>query len=125
MTIYLSAHVRLGVVAVFGESVTRHVYVPGVDDGYGEALPSFEDEVWTGVAFAPGSSSEPLRGGSTRVVTSATLYDPLSRPVDPLDQFTVRGRRYMVDGDASGAWVNPFTGWTPGGTVSLKAVSGG
>lgn len=108
-----------------GETVTRHVYVPGVDDGYGEGPPSFTDEVWEGVGFAPGGSQEPLRGGSTRVVTSATLYDPASRPVSPLDQFTVRGRRYMVDGDASGAWVNPFTGRAPGGVVTLKAVAGG
>lgn len=118
---------RIGALTMFerGETVTRHVYVPGADDGYGEGPPTFTDEVWSNVGFAPGGSAEPLRGGSTRVTTDATLYDPLSRAVDPRDQFTVRGRRYMVDGDASGAWVNPFTGRAPGGTVTLKAVAGG
>lgn len=108
-----------------GEQVIHHRYTVGEPDGFGQVESGFVDEVWAGVAFAPGSSDEPQRGGSTRVTTSATLYDPLSRPVDSLDQFTVRGRRYQVDGDASGAWVNPFTGRAPGGTVTLKAVSGG
>lgn len=110
-----------------GETVTRHVYSEsgGEDDGYGQADPDFTDEVWANVGFAPGLSDEPIAGGSTRTTAMATLYDPLSRPVDARDEFTVRGVRYMVDGDASGVWRSPFTGWSPGGTVTLKAVSGG
>lgn len=109
----------------FGEAVVRHPWVTGEDDGYGATEGFGDDETWHGVGFAPGASSEPQRGGSTRVTTSATLYDPQARPVDARDQFTVRGRRYMVDADASGAWINPFTGSTFGGTITLKAVSGG
>lgn len=108
-----------------GETVTRHAYSPGEDDGYGQAAPSYTDEVWAGVGFAPGRSSEPLRNGSTRVETTATLYDPQGRPVSPLDEFTVRGERYVVDGDASGQWANPFTGWFPGSAISLRRVTGG
>lgn len=108
-----------------GESVVRHVYAAGVDDGYGTGPGSFEDEVWTGVAYAPAGATEQLADGSTRVIATATLYDPLARPVDPLDEFTVRGVRFMVDASASGVWRSPFTGWQPGGTISLKAVSGG
>ena len=105
-----------------GEAVTRHAYSPGEEDGYGQAAPTYTDEVWTGVAFAPGQSSEPLRNG---VETTATLYDPQGRAVSPLDEFTVRGERYMVDGDTSGQWANPFTGWMPGSVISLRRVSGG
>lgn len=114
----------------YGETVIHHRLVEGEEDGYGQREISWVDETWDaavgqGAAFAPGTSSEPQRGGSTRVTTSATLYDPLARSVDPRDQFTVRGRRYSVDADASGAWINPFTGWQPGGTITLKAVTGG
>ena len=108
-----------------GEVVTRHVFTQGEDDGYGPGPGVFEDEVWSGVAYAPAGATEQLADGSTRVIATATLYDPLARPVDPRDEFTVRGVRFMVDASASGVWHNPFTGWTPGGTVSLKAVSGG
>lgn len=108
-----------------GEAVTRHVWAEGVDDGYGQGPPTFTDESWTNVAFAPAGSTETLADGSTRVITTATLYDPLARPVTAQDEFTVRGRRYRVDADASGLWRSPFTGWSPGGTVALKAVAGG
>ena len=108
-----------------GETVTRHVFTPGEDDGYGPGPGTFADESWAGVAFAPAGAVEQLADGSSRVIATATLYDPLARPVDPRDEFTVRGVRYGVDAEASGAWRNPFTGWTPGGTVALKAVSGG
>lgn len=108
-----------------GEAVTRHVWAEGVDDGYGTGPGGFTDEPWTNVGFAPAGSTERLADGSTRVITTATLYDPLARPVTAQDEFTVRGRRYTVDADASGLWRSPFTGWSPGGTVALKAVSGG
>lgn len=108
-----------------GETVVRQKYTVGPKDDYGQTVVSYVDETWENVAFAPGLSDEPKAGGSTRVVTPATLYDPLARPVDPRDRFIVRGRTYMVDGDGSGAWANPWTGHSPGGTVTLRAVNGG
>lgn len=114
-----------------GETVTRHPWQVGTDDGYGSTPGGFgTDELWDagkgeGIAYAPAGSTETLADGSTRVTTRATLYDPLARSVGPRDQFTVRGRRYAVDADASGPWIHPMTGWTPGGTIALKAVGGG
>lgn len=107
------------------ESVVRHAYSPGKPDDYGQVTLGYIDEMWSGVAFAPGRSDEPFRSGGTRMETTATLYDPAGRPVHPLDEFTVRGVRYQVDGDAAGVWVNPFTGWAPGSTIALKRVTGG
>lgn len=120
-----------GMTFAHGETVTRHVYTPGAEDEYGGNLPpSWRAEVWDaakgeGVAYAPAGATETLAGGDTRLTVSATLYDPLARPVGPRDEFTVRGRRFAVDADASGPWINPWTGWAPGSTVALKAVSGG
>lgn len=113
-----------------GESVTRHPWVIGEDDGYGASEGFGPDELWDaskgeGIAYAPAGSTATLADGSTRVNTRATLYDPLARPVGPRDRFTARGRLFAVDADGSGPWVNPMTGWTPGGTVALKAVTGG
>lgn len=109
-----------------GETVVHHrLVVVDDDDGYGQPVEEWVDAAWEGVGFAPGTSDEPLSGGSTRVVTQARIYDPMCRAVDSGDEFTVRGRRYAVDGDASGVWTNPITGWSPGSVVELKAVSGG
>lgn len=108
-----------------GETVVRHPWMEGADDGYGISGAWGPDETWAGVAVAPGSSSEPLADGSTRVITSMALYDSMAREVGPRDEFTVRGRRWAVDADGSGAWRSPWTGWTPGSVVQLRAVTGG
>lgn len=109
-----------------GETVTvrRLVTVPD-DSGFGQEYEEWQDEAWAGVAFAPGSSSEPLTDGSTRVATKATIYDPLGRTLDSRDRVVARGVEYAVDGDASGMWHHPMTGWDAGSVITLEAVSGG
>lgn len=108
-----------------GESVTLHRYAGQARNAHGQVVVSWHpDEVVPGVAVAPGSSVEPRDAGSYRVVTQMTLYMPPGVTVDPRDQITVRGVRYGIEGDMSGEWRNPFTGWSPGSAVTLKKVSG-
>jgi len=108
-----------------GETVTHRRLVASGDDGYGTPIKEWVSTDWEGVGFAPGGSVETLANGSTRVVSDATIYDPLCREAGAGDEFIVRGQKYYVDGESSGVWVNPITGWAGGSVVTLKAVSGG
>jgi hypothetical protein len=116
----------VGVTFPHGETVTvrRLVTVPD-DSGFGQDYQEWQEETWSGVAFAPAGSTETLADGSTRVEVRATLYDPLGRVPGVRDQIVARGVTYAVNGEASGMWRNPWTGWDAGSTVSLEAVTGG
>ena len=109
-----------------GESITvrRQVKVPD-DSGFGQDYEEWQEETWEGVAFAPGTSTETLADGSTRVETKATIYDPQGRVPDVRDRIVARGTTYGVDGDASGMWHHPMSGWDAGSVITLKAVTGG
>lgn len=108
-----------------GETVLLHRFTGSGRDSHNNVVPAYADpETIDGVAVAPGSSSEPRNGASQRVITQMSIYPPAGLVVDPRDQFTVRGKRYAVEGDMSGAWVDPFTGWAPGSEVTLKRVTG-
>lgn len=108
-----------------GESVLLHRYLGAGRDSHGNVIPSYAPPVTVaGVGVAPGSSSEPRSGGSSRVITGMAIFLPPDVSVNPQDQITVRGQLYMVEGDMSGAWANPFTGWNPGAEVTLKRVTG-
>lgn len=109
----------------YGESALLHRRAGQTRNAHGAVVPEYAAPVeLQKVAFAPGSSSEPQDGASQRVVTQPTLYITDGTVVGPLDQVTVRGVRYEVDGDMSGQWVNPFTGHSPGSAVTLRKVSG-
>lgn len=107
-----------------GEQVVWHQRTDGDLDAYGRPKVSFVDAVLENVAVAPGSTSEPRRQGSERVTTQMTLYLQPDPGVKPGDRFTVRGTRYEVEGDVSGAWVNPFTGNGFGCEIGLRKVTG-
>jgi hypothetical protein len=115
-----------GVKFPHGETVVRLRLVTVPDDsGFGQDTQEWVEEPWEGVAFAPGQSVETLDDGSTRVATKATIYDRLGRTADVRDKFIARGVEYGVNGDASGMWASPFSGWQAGSVVALQAVSGG
>lgn len=108
-----------------GEAVLLHRYVGLIRNAHGQSVKQFAEPVpIKGVGIAPGASSEPAQGVSYRVVSGMTIYAPSGTEIDAQDELTVRGKRYSVDGESSGEWINPFTGWSPGGAVALKRVTG-
>lgn len=108
-----------------GDSVLHHRYAGTVRNAHGQTVVSYADPVELhGVGVAPGASTEPRDGGSYRVVSQTTIYVPPGTTVDARDQFTVRGIKYGVEGDAAGEWRNPYTGWNPGSAVTLRRISG-
>jgi hypothetical protein len=78
----------------------------------------------TGAAFAPGTSTED-NDRKSQVVTTGTLYVPPGAfPVTA--QHRIRfpgGAVWTVDG-APGTWSNPLTGWSAGGEIRLRRVTG-
>ena len=109
----------------YGDTVIHHRFVGTVRNAQGHQVKQFADPVEVhGVGVAPGSGSEPTQGLSYRVVSKMTIYLPSGVGFSAQDEVTVRGRRYGVDGEAQGPWVNPFTGWSPGDAVTLKRVTG-
>ncbi len=93
-------------------------------------LATVEEQVISGCAVAPRTSSEP--GGDPRlgtsgrstVLTGLTLYGP------PGLRITARHRVRLADGTVwqvqgdPGHWQSPFTAWAPGVVVELDRVTG-
>lgn len=108
-----------------GETVIHHRFLGLVRNAHGKTVPSFAEPVDVfGVGVAPGAGAEPAQGMSYRVVGKMTIYTPSGVIIGPQDEIEVRGVRYGVDGDASGAWNNPYTGSSFGSAVALKRVTG-
>lgn len=107
-----------------GESIIWHRWVDGGEDDYGGTLPGgYSDLVVPGAGFAPESTKEDTP--DNRVVSQAKIYLKSPIPYRSKDQFTVRDRRYAVEGDAQGGWVNPFTGTDHGQEILLTRTTGG
>ena len=106
----------------FGETVTLHSRTVSVRDSLGNDTYTTVDTSINGCGFDPGGSLE-LVQGQDLVTTTPTLYAPTGTVANPLDQITVRGVLYDVDG-GSNDWRSPLTGWTPGVVIKLKAVTG-
>lgn len=106
----------------FGDAITLHSRT-GVtpDPVYGNDVPTYTDSTVVG-AFAPAGSIELVQGQDT-VITSPSVYLPAGTVVAAVDQVTVRGLTFDVDGDPQD-WRNPFTGWQAGIVVRLKSVTG-
>lgn len=107
----------------FLEPAILHSQGPGPDDVYGNDTTVDVDTATSG-AFAPAGSAELVQGRDT-VSTQDAFYIFGAPAVAPaaIDQITVRGTRYDVDGTPA-VWISPFTGWAPGLVVKLKAVTG-
>lgn len=106
-----------------GDTVTwHHGAHTGESDYSGEPLVGFTDASLSGVAVAPRSSTESTTTGEATVLTGLTLYVRHQQlQVSPLDEFTVRGERYAVDGDAH-AFDSPYAFAVNGTQIDLKRV---
>ena len=106
-----------------GETVQRLAFVSLTRDAHGVEVITRADPVDVdGVGFDPGGTYETNAEG-VRIVTQPTLYVAFQQAAHPLDQWTCRGKRYDVDGDATQR-LNPFTGWQAGQAIKLKRVIG-
>ena len=109
-----------------GESVIWHQWVAELRrDAYNRPISGFEaDQALEGALFAPGGSRESgaLRT-SYRVTTKPAIFLDQNPGVGEHDEFTVRGKRYKVDGEPDD-WKTGMTAWDPGVEVRLKKVSG-
>lgn len=109
----------------FGESVVVHRFKESIRNAHGQSVKVFHpDELVSRVAVAPRSTAEPDNGISERVIYPMSLYFEPGFALSALDEVTVRGERFAIDGGVSGEWVNPFTGWAPGSEIRLKRVTG-
>jgi hypothetical protein len=75
-----------------------------------------------GCAFDPGGSVE-LVQGQDLVTTQPKVYLPAGTVVGALSAVIVAGVTYEVEGSPN-SYTSPFTGWSPGIEVKLKAVTG-
>lgn len=98
--------------------------VTGVEDAHGNPVESWSPPVVVeGCAFAPQGTVETFTPGRNMVSSSPMLYVPTGTVVSARDRVTVRGSRFLVDGDPA-VWVNPYTGSRPGVAVKLERVAG-
>lgn len=111
----------------YGETVTRLRRFAAVDPYSDEVEESDWSDAYEldieGCAFNPGTSSEPLEAGRNAVITRPEVYAPAGSDVLADDRLIVRDVTYEVVG-VPAAYTSPFTGWTPGMVVALKAVDG-
>lgn len=109
----------------FGERVVLHRFKESIRNPSGQTVKVFHpDEAVERVAIAPYRTVERPDGITERVIELPAIYVSPGLGVKPLDEVTVRGARYAVDGAISGDWVSPFTGWSPGAEIRLKRVTG-
>lgn len=71
----------------------------------------------------PRTTSEPLEGGRTPVITGYILHMPHGTDIHYDDRVILLGQSWDVDGMPF-EWENPFTGWKAGVEVRLKKVDG-
>lgn len=104
--------------------VLWHAYSEdGVEDDRGNVQPGHLPPVTVYVyGFAPSGFDEPVMPGHDRTVQVPTLYTPPSVVFGALDQVTVHGLLYDVQGDTR-VWQHP-NGSRPGNVIELKRVSG-
>ncbi|MGZ6852469.1 MAG: hypothetical protein ACXVGC_00140 [Mycobacteriaceae bacterium] len=106
----------------YGITVTFHTRTASGKDAYGNTTYTETNVDVPGCGFNPGGSVE-LVQGQDMVRTQPEVYAPPGTVVSAVDQVTVNGTRYDVDGQPVTV-TNPFTGWQPPVVVRLKAVTG-
>lgn len=108
----------------FGEPIVLHSRTVTGQDIYHSDVYSSTDTATSG-AFAPAGSTEVVQGQDT-ITTQDSVYitDLTGLPaVEAIDQLTVRGVTYDVDGTPA-LWVNPWSGETDGLVIRLRGVTG-
>lgn len=97
-------------------------------DEYGDPVdyPILNIEV-PGCKIAPTDSADTTGRGRSGAVDRLTLYLPFGTDVHPDDRVVIadgpHAGTWAVDGDP-GHWQSPFTGRTPGATVTLQRAHG-
>ena len=129
----------------FGETVTFESLSTSTTDAHGNPVETYDAPVdIPGCGFDPGGTVETYTPGRDAVVSSPRVFIPSGvfvyegpdlfildvsgdtgarYGVNARDRVTVRGILYEVKGDPAD-WVNPFTGWAPGGVLNLERVAG-
>lgn len=110
----------------YGETVVLHrkTVKPPPNRFSTEEIISWEDETLEGVAVSISKSNETFTDGSTRTVTNRFIRVRGHVDIASGDEMTVRGVRYSVDGETSGAQINPLTGTHFGSRIDLRSVNG-
>jgi hypothetical protein len=105
------------------EQVQHLPFVAGAEDSHGNPIESWGPAESVGIyALDPGSTSEPRRPGSDRVIVEPTMYGPYGLPFEPHDRCVARGETFEVEG-VTRDWKHPG-GLKPGSVVSLRRVAG-
>lgn len=107
----------------YGETVVVHGRVDGPPDAYGQPTFTWADLEVPGAGIAPRAGSEGAGPDRSTVIVGLTAYLPAGTMIGPRDEVTVRGERYVVDGEP-GVWRSPLTGWQPGVEVALSRAEG-
>lgn len=107
-----------------GETVTIHPFTSDGRDAYGNPVEGFGDDIERpNCAIAPDSEVQEDGHGRQKIVSHITVYDAFDAPVGPHDEVTIRGERYVVDGEVE-RWADPFRGNRPGCAYRVKKVEG-
>lgn len=107
-----------------GETVLLHPLIEGAEDAHGNPV-----EEWGAAIERKHCAIEPrvhevdTELGRAAVNHGFTVYDTFDSPVTESDEMTVRGARFVVDGEIA-RWRNPFTGQPKGSVITLKRVDG-
>lgn len=113
----------LGSAFVGGEGVTLITRTVSGKDALGNDVFATTQTAVPRCGFDPGHSVEDVQGRDM-IVTRPRLLLPHGAPVPAaIDAVIVNGVTYEVDGSPN-VVRNPFTGWTAGTVINLKAVSG-
>lgn len=105
------------------ESVTLIRRTSSTSDAYG--LPIYSESQTTLQAAVTSRTTSKTVGASEITITDGiTLYLDGGADVRNDDQFVVRGKRYLVDGEPFD-WVNGLGTWNPGVVVDLRRDENG
>lgn len=114
----------------YGETITW--LQPGkMDDPYsGESLPDWNNPVATEIpgcvlfpANASGNTENSDVGRPEQVVQTLTVLLPPGVELEPPDKVVARGHTFDVIGFTD-QFVNPYSGWAPGGQVTIRRQYG-
>lgn len=105
------------------ESITLTRFSSTSVDEYGLPVTTSTDTTLLG-AVAPRSATTTVGASETVINEGITLYLDPGVDIQNDDRFTVRGKIYIVDGEAFD-WKSGLGSWNPGTVVNLKRAENG
>lgn len=96
-------------------TLTVRARTVGAQDAFGNATVTWAERPWRVRSVAPGAMSDPFQPNRDLSRVAYTIHaDADSTPPGNLDEVTVDGETFAVDGDPSdwtrGPWPNPVAG---------------